>query len=313
MDLNLPKIFLPLSTKFLYMSTAEVAANLVRLLEARDYRVLHALEKALDYFEQVKAEYIEKVTGLHEDEVAYRLGRLREMGLIAKGESGYYLVSSGLDAIALNALVQRGFISSFGGNVGVGKEADVFDVLDDRGRMYVLKFYRIGRTSFRNVRRKRRIMLDKESSVWLKACINAAKREAWALSKVYSVCGMVPKFFARERHAVLMEKIEGTMLNKVNFLESPLRGLKDIFFTLKKAYIKASIVNGDLSEFNILYDGERYYVIDWPQAVDANSPSSLSLLSRDISNILNFFRKKFNVDYPFEKAYRFVTVPYSRF
>lgn len=295
------------------MSTAEVAANLVRVLEARDYRVLYSLEKALDYFEQVKADYIEKATGLHEDEVRYRLGRLRGMGLIAKGESGYYLVSSGLDVIALNALVQRGYISSFGGNVGIGKEADVFDVLDDRGNMYVLKFYRIGRTSFRNVRRKRKIMLDEESSVWLKACINAAKKEAWALSKVYSVGGIVPKLFARERHAVLMEKIEGTMLNKVHSLESPLKGLKEIFFTLKKAYIKAAVINGDLSEFNILYNGKEYYVIDWPQAVDAISLNARFLLSRDINNILKFFRKRFNIDYPFERAYKFVTVPYSRF
>jgi RIO kinase 2 len=295
------------------MSTAEVAANLVRILEPRDYKVLHALERALDHFEQVKADYIEKVTGLHEDEVAYRLGRLRGMGLIAKGESGYYLVSSGLDAIALNALVQGGYISSFGGNVGVGKEADVFDVLDDRGKMYVLKFYRIGRTSFRNVRRKRKIMSAEENTVWLKACINAAKREAWALSKVYSVGGVVPKFFARERHAILMEKIEGTMLNRVRFLEDPLNGLKEIFRTLKKAYVKAGIINGDLSEYNIMYDGKSYYVIDWPQAVEVGSPNSQYLITRDINNILKFFSRRFKVQYPFEKAFKYITLPYTRF
>jgi len=295
------------------MSSAEVAANLVRLLEPRDYKVLHALEKALEHFEQVKAEYIERATGLHEDEVAYRVGRLRGLGLIGKGESGYYLLSSGLDAIALNALVQEGYISSFGGSVGVGKEADVFEVLDDRGNVYVLKFYRIGRTSFRDVRRKRRIMLAEESTVWLRACINAAKREAWALSKVYSVGGAVPKFFARERHAILMEKVDGMMLNRVRSLDDPLKGLREIFRTLKRAYVRAGVVNGDLSEYNILYDGRRYYVIDWPQAVEVGSPNSQLLLSRDINNILRFFRRRFKVEYSFERAYRYVTVAASRF
>ncbi|MEM3403991.1 MAG: RIO1 family regulatory kinase/ATPase [Nitrososphaeria archaeon] len=289
------------------MSTAEVAANCLRRLEERDFRILYALEGALNSIQQAKVEYLEKSTRLHRDEVIFRLERLQKNKMISKGESGYYLVSTGLDAIALKAFVKRGLISVFGGNVGVGKEADIFDVADDRGNSYVIKFYRLGRTSFREVKKKRQIIPAEESANWLKACVNAATKEMWAMRKVRAVGGVVPEAIARERHAILMQKIDGVLLNKVMVLDNPKLALKSILDTIKLAYVKAGIVNGDLSEYNILHDGERFYVIDWPQSVLVSSPDSGRLLIRDLRNVLRFFSKRFNVYYTFEKAYDYVT------
>jgi RIO kinase 2 len=289
------------------MSTAEIAANSLKNLEERDFKILYALENALDTYQQIKIDYLVKNTRLHEDEVKYRLMRLHKMKMIARGESGYKLISAGLDAIALKAFVKKGLISAFGGNVGVGKEADVFDAADESGKVYVIKFYRLGRTSFREVKKKRQIISEDESQTWLKACVNAAARESWALRKVLSAGGRVPQAIARERHAILMQKIDGTLLSRMPKIERPMEALRDILYTIKAAYVKAGIVNGDLSEYNILYDGKSMYVIDWPQAREANRPESQELLLRDIRNIIVFFKRKYDIQYAVDKAYAYVT------
>ncbi|MGQ9780787.1 MAG: RIO1 family regulatory kinase/ATPase domain-containing protein [Nitrososphaeria archaeon] len=291
------------------MSAAEIAANSLKNLEDRDFKILYTLENALDTYQQIKIDYLAKNTKLHEDEVKYRLARLHKMKMISKGESGYQLISAGLDAIALKAFVKKGLISAFGGNVGVGKEADVFEVADETGKAYVIKFYRLGRTSFREVKKKRQILSEEESPTWLKACVNAAARESWALRKVLLAGGKVPETIARERHAILMQKIDGVLLSKMSTLDRPMEALRDILNTIKIAYIKAGIVNGDLSQYNILYDGRDMYIIDWPQAREVSKPESQQLLLRDLRNVITFFKRKHGIQYAFDKAYAYVTEP----
>ena len=51
-------------------------------------------------------------------------------------------------------------------------------------------------------------------------------------------------------------------------------------------------VHGDLSAFNVLYDGGRLTVIDFPQAVDARfNHAALDLLERDIDRLCSFFSR----------------------
>jgi RIO kinase 1 len=49
------------------------------------------------------------------------------------------------------------------------------------------------------------------------------------------------------------------------------------------------VLHADLSPFNILWDGERYRIIDFPQAVDPRfNGNTLSFLQRDLENVGNF-------------------------
>jgi RIO kinase 2 len=61
-------------------------------------------------------------------------------------------------------------------------------------------------------------------------------------------------------------------------------------------------VNSDLSEYNVLYDEEKAWIIDWPQYIDKNHPNSSILLDRDLFNILRFFKKRFKVECKLESA-----------
>ncbi len=50
------------------------------------------------------------------------------------------------------------------------------------------------------------------------------------------------------------------------------------------------MIHGDLSEYNILVDGQGPVIIDLPQAVDAaGNNNAQAMLTRDVDNLSNFF------------------------
>ena len=69
----------------------------------------------------------------------------------------------GYDYLALRALLSRGSIAGVGRRVGVGKESDVYEVVDPDGRELILKLHRLGRISFRAIKSKRDYMGSRKS------------------------------------------------------------------------------------------------------------------------------------------------------
>ncbi|WP_048554140.1 serine protein kinase RIO [Nostocoides japonicum] len=48
--------------------------------------------------------------------------------------------------------------------------------------------------------------------------------------------------------------------------------------------------HGDLSAYNVLLDGERLVIIDWPQIVDViGNPNGFDYLERDVTNVCSWF------------------------
>ena len=105
-----------------------------------------------------------------------------------------------------------------------------------------------------------------------------------------------------------MSEIYGPCFSSVQKkdVKKPKQLLKMILEDIKKAYL-ADMINGDISEFNILYDGERPWIIDWPQFVPLTHVNAKEMLSRDIENPISFFSKKFGVKLTLENAISFVT------
>ena len=67
--------------------------------------------------------------------------------------------------------------SCVGNQIGVGKESDIFEALDPEGGEVVLKLHRLGRTSFRAVRRSRDYLRGKSKASWLYMSRLAAVKE----------------------------------------------------------------------------------------------------------------------------------------
>lgn len=284
------------------VSTTHIAAQTLKSLSPEEWSLLSALERALDAYEVVPFEYLSKATRLHLDEVKFRLKKLDQLKLIHLSLRGATLVSAGLDILALRGFVRRNLISGVGPIIGVGKEADVYEATDDAGELYAIKFFRIGRISFRAVRVKRSYVKPLTHHQWLKVNIEAAKKEFEAVSILSRAGVAVPEALARERHALLMKRIYGRLLADCRELEDPSKTLREILRNIRLAYTKAGLVNADLSEFNILCSDSKIWLIDWPQAVDKEHPNAAILLDRDVSNILRFFRRKFKVECALEDA-----------
>ncbi len=290
------------------MSSAQVAAKMVKGLEVEDWTLLKAFESSISSFESVPFEKLMKLSGLHRDQLRFRLGKLNSAGFVMKTHFGYILNTAGLDAIALNGLVKRNIISALGRSIGMGKESDVFEASNDKGETSVVKFYRIGRISFRATRRSRSYVSSESQHQWLSINIHAALKEEKALKQVIKVGVNSPQFIGREKHAVVMALIEGKMLYKCSprDISNPSELLTQILQNERLAYNKADMINCDISEYNILYDGERPWIIDWPQFVNSIHPNAEELLRRDVENSLSFFRRKFGIELETETALSFV-------
>jgi RIO kinase 2 len=102
--------------------------------------------------------------------------------------------------------------------------------------------------------------------------------------------------YFRSMHSIVMYKINGIRLVDYKYLQNPKEILNKTFEQIKIAY-KENIINGDLSEYNIILDdNNEIWIIDWPQAVTLDHPNSDFLIKRDIQNVTRFFKRKYDLE-----------------
>jgi len=163
-----------------------------------------------------------------------------------------------------------------------------------------VKFHRLGRTSFRQTRRARGYVAERRHISWLYQSRLAAEREYEVMKRIYLRRVSVPEPIARNRHVVVMGLIEGTELRYAE-IEEPIPTFKEIIANIRRTYLNAGIIHADLSEFNILIKPDGgILIIDWPQAIIKDHPDADRLLTRDVENILYFFRKRYGLAYSLE-------------
>ena len=290
------------------MSSADVAVQTFRKLESEDFRVLQVIEAAMSKHEFVPKDVIAKFTGFGVEETDFRLNRLSKFRLIRKMHGpylGYTLNYAGYDCLAINALVKAEVLEAFGKPLGVGKESDVYDALNPKGERIAVKFHRLGRISFRQTIRKRGYTLKKTS--WLYQSRLAAEREFQALKLVHPHRVAVPKPISQNRHVLAMGIIEGAELAEWREIQKPEKILKEILCNVRRAYLKAGIIHADLSEYNVILKPNMHIlIIDWPQYVTKEHPNAQQLLTRDVKNVLVFFRRKYRLKVKLENALAYI-------
>jgi len=292
------------------MSTADTAVQVFRNLEPEDFRVLLAIELGMSRYRNVPEDKIPRVASLTQREVAYRLPRLRKLRLIRRWlgpYTGYQLNMAGYDCLAVNALVKANVLEAFGKPLGVGKEADVYDALTLGGQQVAVKFHRLGRTSFRQTRRKRGYIAERQHISWLYQSRLAAQKEFEALKLVHPYGVSVPEPIQQNRHVVVMGMIEGSDLVDYIQIPEPQNVLDEILLNLRKAYLEAEVVHADLSEFNVIFRPNGHVlIIDWPQYVRKSHPNADQLLKRDVTNIVRFFQRKFKTKTRLKEALAYI-------
>jgi len=292
------------------MSAADIAVQAFRQLEPEEFRVLSAIESAMSRYEYVPEDAIQRLSKLTQRELNYHLSRLTQLGLVRRWAgpyTGYALSTAGYDCLSINALVRANILEAFGKPLGVGKEADVYDALTPEGKRVAVKFHRLGRTSFRQTKRKRGYIADQRRVSWLFQSRLAAEKEFEALKLVYPYGVAVPEPIQQNRHVIVMGMIEGAELFHYVEIPDPEKVLNEILFHVRKAYLEAGVIHADLSEFNIILKPDWHVlIIDWPQYVKRDHPNADQLLERDVRNVVRFFRRKHGVKAKPKEAFTYV-------
>jgi RIO kinase 2 len=289
------------------LSSVQIAANVVKNLEPEDYKLLRVFASGLEHHETLTRHRLVGYSKLHGDIVDYRLKGLQERNLINKNNRGFTILNAGLDTFALKILAEKNIISGIGKPIGVGKESDVYEAVTDRQEDRAVKFFRIGRISFRETTKKRSFALKEHDNIhhWLLVNISAAKKEVDMLQRLKNTGISLPLPLYRAMHCIAMNRINGARLVSVKDLEQPSTVLQNILLSIGIAY-KNHIIHSDLSEYNVLV-GEASgdtWIIDWPQAVATDHPNAQYLIKRDVFNIVRFFNRRFAVGKNLDDALR---------
>lgn len=260
-----------------------------------------AIEIGMKRSEYVKVNDIRFYSRYPIEETMYRLNRVHKFDLIIRNNSkhdiGYTLNSKAYDLLALRALVEKGLIAQLGPLLGKGKESDVYSCMDEDQNIYALKLYRMGRTSFKNIKRLRDLVGNRTHLSWLYVNRLAARREYQALSNIYTLNLNTPRPIAYNRHALLMEYLRGKELVYYEDIDDPQYIFEQIIDQVYVIFKQGKLIHGDLGEFNIVLDQEgNILIIDWLQSVPNDHPNARSLLERDIQNVSTYFRRKFKID-----------------
>eukprot|EP00898_Chlorokybus_atmophyticus_P001428 jgi/Chlat1/2286/Chrsp17S02792 len=288
----------------------------------------------------VPAELIERIARLRGGGAFKRLSSLLRHKLVhhdsSRGYDGYRhvhhalisvastcsrLTNLGYDFLALHAMTKAGTLTGIGRQLGVGKESDIFEAAGADGESLVMKFHRLGRTSFRAVRHKRDYLRHRTSTNWLYLSRLAAAREAAFMRALKQHGFPVPEAVDANRHCVLMTLVPGYPLVQASahictqicfaLLCASLVVVKqvanpaEVYEQLMGWIVRLAqhgLIHCDFNEFNVMVDDEeRLTLIDFPQMVSTSHRNARMYFDRDVACVAKFFRKRFGYPSPVDE------------
>uniref|UniRef100_A0A8C3JP46 Serine/threonine-protein kinase RIO2 n=1 Tax=Calidris pygmaea TaxID=425635 RepID=A0A8C3JP46_9CHAR len=273
---------------------------MLRYLSREHFRVLTAVEMGMKNHEIVPASLIASIASLKHGGCNKILRELVKHKLLAyertKTVQGYRLTNAGYDYLALKTLSSRQVINSVGNQMGVGKESDIYIVANEEEQQFALKLHRLGRTSFRSLKNKRDYHKHRHKMSWLYLSRLAAMKEFAYMKALHDRKFPVPKPVDYNRHAVVMELIDGYPLCQVRQMEDPASVYSELMDLIVKL-ANHGLIHGDFNEFNLILDNDDHVtMIDFPQMVSTSHANAEWYFDRDVNCIKEFFKKRFNYE-----------------
>ena len=249
--------------------------TVMRTMNKQDFRVLAAVETGMKGHSLVPVALINSIANLRHGGTNKILSSLLRDKLLSHDQScgydGYRLTNSGYDILALHNLKSRGIIAGLGDKIGTGKESDCYVAITPRNTQIVLKFHRLGRTSFRDVKKKRdyfmvnAISKNKKHGTqyrtlpnsWLFLSRTSAIKEYAFMKSLYDVGYPTPKPLGQNRHIVAMSVVRGLPLYQLHSNRVSAEQAQSIFeqsAILAGRLAQHGLVHCDLNEFNLIVD-----------------------------------------------------------
>lgn len=249
--------------------------TVMRTMNRQDFRVLTAVEAGMKNHSLVPLPLINSIANLRHGGTNKIISSLLRDKLLSHDQScgynGYRLTNSGYDILALHDLKSRGVISGIGDKIGTGKESDVYIAITPRNTQIVLKFHRLGRTSFRDVKKKRDYFMvnalskNKKQGTqyrtlpnsWLFLSRTSALKEYAFMKALYDVGYPTPKPLGQSRHIVAMGLVRGVPLYQLHSNRVSAEQAQSIFeqsAVLAGRLAQHGLVHCDLNEFNLMVD-----------------------------------------------------------
>lgn len=231
--------------------------------------------------------------------------KLSEIGIRIKDEDSRKVTGEVFDEVTLLALyklVNKKIVSSIGGSISTGKEANVFlaGKQNDAGEEIsaAIKIYRlrtgnfttmseyiVGDPRFTGIKRSHKDIIF----AW-------TKKEYSNLSRTREAGIPCPEPYAFDRNILIMQFLGKAGMPyhqmRLRLPGTPEETYQETIGLIRDLYQKARLVHGDLSEYNILTGPDGLILIDMAQAVTPEHPRAYNFLFRDIKNINRFFSAK---------------------
>ncbi|HJJ45520.1 MAG TPA: serine/threonine protein phosphatase [Methanocorpusculum sp.] len=284
-----------------------ISAEDIKNLHPYEIRILKAIERLMRHSRWVAEDELRAAVHISASELKYRLGELIEKDMVRSDSvpyKGYALIFGGYDTLALLALSAKKTVSALGSHIAVGKESEIYEALGFG--VVILKFHKVGQRSFNTLKTNREYMPGAGHCPWIFASAKSAEREYEALCALNGKVS-VPVPIDLNRHTIVMSHIPGVNLNR-SLLEHPEEVWQSILSEVKKAYA-LGYIHGDLSEYNIMEDDGRIWIIDWPQWISPNHVNAETTLFHDVDTVAEFFRKKYQLKIDTDEAVSFVKSP----
>ncbi|KAL8712976.1 MAG: hypothetical protein Q9220_002836 [cf. Caloplaca sp. 1 TL-2023] len=328
----------------------------LRYLTPEDWRVLTAVEIGSKNHEVIPTPLILQIANLRSGSGAHRsISTLAKANLIARVRNakydGYRLTYGGLDYLALHSHFQRRTLHSTGPRIGTGKESDIHIVLappppssssplspkfnvpqqqqqtstaktkHTDQQQQILKIHRLGRISFRTIKRNRDYLRHRHSCSWMHMSRLSALKEFTFMTALHEAGFPVPKPMAWNRHTIVMSLIQGTPLYQIHHLTiEEAQGLYAELMALIVRLAGVGLIHGDFNEFNVMIEEHEEeetlkatstadssdektsttkitlnpILIDFPQMISTSHTNAPSYFARDVNCIKRYFARRFH-------------------
>ncbi|QJQ04948.1 serine protein kinase RIO [Undibacterium piscinae] len=207
----------------------------------------------------------------------------------------------------IQPLIEEGLVDEVMRQLMSGKEATVYVVRCGEEIRCAKVYKEASQRSFRQAasyQEGRKVKNSRQARAMEKGTNYGRKmqEEAWqnaevdALYRLAAAGVRVPKPYICFEGVLLMDLVtdeSGNAAPRLNDVELSEQQALNYHAQLVRQVVLmlcAGVIHGDLSEFNILVDGDGPVIIDLPQAIDAASNTEAAvLLERDVNNLASYF------------------------